>query len=162
MATAPMAKPATMKPPAMHPQPKYKFKEFVCYQFSTATGLGAAGTVTLQQQIQAAADFELLKLTYSADIAAAAQTDSTRVIPLVTVLMQDWGSQRSLTGNNLPVPVSSMFGTGSEPFILPESRIFTSNSQIMLQLVNYSAASTYNLQFTLHGRHLWLNPAYQG
>lgn len=144
------------------PVPKYRLREFVAYQFSTVTGLAAAGTATLSQQIMQGADFELMKLSFSADIAAAAQTDSTRVIPLITVLVQDWGSQRALTGNNIPVPVPALFGTGENPFILPESRIFTANSQILLQLANYSAATTYNLQLTLHGRHLWLNPNYRG
>lgn len=122
--------------------------KFYTYQV-TALALAAAGVATPSFQIESNSDFYLHKMTYIADIALAAVTDSTRVIPLVTILINDSG-----TGENLmsaAVPLSSIMGTGSLPFILPYPRKIAATSTIQLTLTNFSAATTYNLRLSFIG-----------
>ena len=100
-------------------------------------------------QIQADSDFKWIKGEYFADIAGAAQTADSLVVPLVTVQITDSGSGRQL--NNEPVPVSSLFGTGQLPYINPIPRIFKARSNIAFQVANFSAATTYDLRLVLTG-----------
>lgn len=113
------------------------------------TGLAASGTATGSFTTQADSQFLWQYGTYFADIAHAAQTDSSRVIPDVTVSIQDQSSGRTLMSSQVPVP--SLFGTGQLPFMLPSPRFFRSNSQIVCSVTNNSAASTYNLKLTFIG-----------
>ena len=104
-------------------------------------------------QIQADSDFKLVKIAGMADIAAAAETASTLVIPLVTINLVDTGSGRTLFSN--PVPWGTIVGTPGLPFILPVPRIFKARSNISIALVNYSAATTYNLHLGLIGTKIF-------
>lgn len=123
-------------------------KDFFVYQedFSAiANGATASGNIN----IQADSDFVVQKLTYFADIAAAVQTDSSRVIPLVSVLVTDTGSGRNLMESALPI--SNLFGTGEIPFILPQPKMFLARSTITVTLANFSAATTYNVRLSFIG-----------
>jgi hypothetical protein len=123
-------------------------KDFFVYQedFSAiANGATASGNIN----IQADSDFVVQKLTYFADIAAAVQTDSSRVIPLVSVLVTDTGSGRNLMESALPI--SNLFGTGEIPFILPQPKMFLARSTITVTLANFSAATTYNIRLSFIG-----------
>lgn len=113
----------------------------------------AGATANGQVTIQADSDFKWLKACYFADLAAAAQTESSRVIPLCTVLITDGGSGRQLMSQ--AVPVTSIFGIGAIPFILPVPRIFTAKSTVAFQIVNFSAASTYGLRLSLIGAKIF-------
>lgn len=118
-----------------------------------AIAAGAAQSVNIQ--IDTEADFECSKLTYAADIAGAAQTDSGRVVPLVTVSISEGGaSARPLM--NTPVPISSLFGDGRIPFILPSPKIFRAGQMLSFSFVNISAGTTYRLYAALIGRKLFL------
>ena len=121
---------------------------FYTHQASFAA-LAAAGSDSFEIKIEADSDFFWYKATYFADIAAAAQTDSTRVVPLCTVLVTDGGSDRQLMRS--PVPVSSIFGTGEIPFILPSPHRFEANSTVSIAVANFDAASTYNLRLLFIG-----------
>lgn len=99
--------------------------------------------------IQADSDFILVKLGLTADIAAAAQTSSTQIIPLCTLQIVDTGSGRQLFSN--PVALPSIFGNGQLPFLLPVPRKFNARSNISLSLANYSAASTYQIKMAFIG-----------
>ena len=128
--------------------PRPIMKDFYVYQedFSAlANGTSATGNIN----IQADSDFVLQKITYFADIAAAAQTDSTRVIPLITMQVTDSGSGRNLFES--PVAVPSLFGTGELPFILPTPKLFSARSTITITVANFDAAATYNLRFSFIG-----------
>ncbi len=107
----------------------------------------APGNVTANLPIQADSNFILSKITYAADIAAAVQTDSTRVIPLIRFQISEVGT--SLFSDFIPVP--ALAGDGRLPYILPVARQFAANSSITVQLTNYSAGTTYNLYLALHG-----------
>lgn len=123
-------------------------KDFYIYQedfSSVASGASAVGNIN----IQADSDFVLQKLTYFADIAAAAQTDTSRVIPLMTVQIKDTGSGRDII--ETAAPVSSVFGTGQLPFILPTPKLFLARSTIAITVENFDAAVTYNLRLSFIG-----------
>ena len=123
-------------------------KDFFVYEIdfsSLANGTNDTGNI----DIQADSDFIVQKLTYFADIAAAVQTDSSRVIPLATVQITDTGSGRNLFNNAVPIP--SIFGTGQIPFILPMPKLFLARSTVNFTVANFSLASTYNIRLSLIG-----------
>ena len=114
------------------------------------SSLAAAASTTVTIQLEADADFVLVKTSYFADLAGTAQTDSTRIIPLVHVQIQDSSSGRNL--QNLPIPLDSMAGRGELPFVFPIPRIFKANSSIKFTFDNFSAATTYtNIELSLIG-----------
>jgi hypothetical protein len=113
----------------------------------------AGATANNNIQIQADCDFKLVKLGMQADIAAAAQTDSGRVIPLVTLQIVDTGSGRQVFST--PIAMGALFGTGPLPFILPVPRIFKARTNISLSFTNYSAATTYNLRCAFIGNKIF-------
>jgi hypothetical protein len=123
-------------------------KDFYVYEedFSAVT---SGSTATGNINIQADSDFVLQKLTFFADIAAAAQTDSSRVIPLMTVQIKDTGSGRDLIESS--APVSNIFGSGRLPFILPTPKLFLARSTIAITVDNFDAAVTYNLRLSFVG-----------
>lgn len=111
--------------------------------------------------IEADADFVWTKGTFQADIAAATQTDSTRVIPNVTVQIKDTGSARTFF--NAPIPIQSVFGTGEIPFILPVSQRMRLNTTFVVDFVNFDIAATYNIRLAFIGYKVYVpgtSPAY--
>src|SRR5271156_3351779 len=110
---------------------------------------GVVGTTTsLIYQIEADSYFYLNAISYQADLALALVTDSTNVIPLVTIVIFDSGSGRQLMAN--PVPLNSIAGYNGSPFRLPKPRRFASTAQITVTMVNYSA-NAYNVSLTFSG-----------
>ena len=99
--------------------------EFFTYA-ATVSLLAAAGNATSIISIEASSDFVLQKLSFFADIAAAAQTQSTQVLPLIRLQITDTGSSTTLFNQAVPIP--AVFGTGQIPFILPVPRRFRANS----------------------------------
>jgi hypothetical protein len=154
-ANAPVKKPMAVPPPRVYaggpikqPQKRYMAYDFFVYELDIAS-IAAAASTTQTFTIQADSDFFWTKATYFADLAAAAQTDSGRIIPLCTVLIQDTGSGRNLMSSAVPVP--SLFGTGELPMILPRQRLFLARAQVQVTVTNYSAASTYGLRLSFIG-----------
>ena len=101
--------------------------------------------------VQADSAFKLMKLGLMADIAGAAQTESSRVVPLVTMQITDTGSGRNLF--SAAVALGALFGNGPLPHILPIPRLFLPRSNIQLQFTNYSggAGTTYNIRMAFEG-----------
>lgn len=126
-------------------------KDYVSFYTHQATfsGLAASGNASTEIKVESDSDFFWYKATYFADISAAAQTESGRVIPLCTVLITDGGSDRQLMRS--AVPVTSVFGTGEIPFILPSVHRFKASATISIAVTNFSAATTYNLRLMLIG-----------
>jgi hypothetical protein len=109
---------------------------------------GAQETFTIN--IKADADFIWMKGVYQADIAGAALTNASRVIPLCTVLLVDAGSGRQLMDQAMPVP--NLFGIGELPFILNQPKTFARSSSLLVTVTNYSNATTYtNLYLSFAG-----------
>ena len=126
--------------------------EFYTYQVSFASlanGTDATGVIN----IEADSWFKAQKITYFADLALAAQTESSRVIPLVSVIITDTGSGRQIMNESVPIP--ALFGNGQLPFILPTPKIFKPRSAISVKVSNYSTATTYNLYLAISGAKLW-------
>lgn len=133
--------------PNAPPPGKYTEDYYVYNPVSFSLAAGAVQPISLA--VQADSYFKLIKLTQFSDLALAAQTESTRVLPLVNVQITDTGSGRNLFLN--PVPLPALFGDGRIPFILPIVRVFPPSSTIAMSFTNYSAATTYNIQVALHG-----------
>lgn len=129
-----------------------KRRDFFAYTVSFAALL--AGTATQGAiQIQADSDFELSKFTMFADIAQAAETEATRVLPLVTIQITDTGTGRALFSSPLPVP--AIMGDGRIPFILPVPKIFSANASVAVQVANFALATDYNLRILLIGAKIF-------
>lgn len=129
---------------------QYVARDYYVYQEDFAVAnLTAGSTLNGSVEIQADSDFIWQKAVYAADLSGAAQTDSGRVIPLVTVQLIDTGSGRNLFESAVPVP--SVFGEGNLPFVLPVPRLFFARSTIAVQVSNYSAATAYGLRLSFIG-----------
>jgi len=128
-------------------------RDFYVYESEALALTAVTGTANDIINIEADSDFMLQKLTYQADIAAAAFTDSTRVIPNVTVQIIDSGSGRQLMQE--PIPIPSIFGTGELPFILTNPRKFMRNSTIQVAYANFDAAVAYNVRLAFIGYKIY-------
>lgn len=131
---------------------KNVLKDFYIYNLNFLA-LAAAASATDSFNIQADAAFRLEKLTFFADIAAATQTDATRVIPSVTLLLTDTGSGRQMMSG--AVPISSFFGTGQFPFIMQQPKIFAPRATVSVTVANFDTAATYNIKLSFIGTKLF-------
>lgn len=128
-------------------------RDFFVYATPSIAVAGVVGTqASTVIQVQADSDFELMKLSFFADTALAAQTASTRILPLVTVQITDQGSGRALFSTPLAIP--SIMGDGQIPYILPTTKIFSATSAIGIDLVNFSAVA-YNVRIVLSGSKIF-------
>ena len=137
----------------MNGQPKkYIAKDFFIYQLDFAS-IASGGTGTGNLSIQADSDFRLEKTVYFAAYVAASQTDSSRVIPLVTALITDTGSGRQLSSAAVPIP--SMFGIAQDPFIWETPHIFGARSTLTVNLANFDGANPYVIRLSFIGTKLY-------
>lgn len=127
-------------------------KDFFIYS-TGRFALGVGASLTQNINLQADADFELLKLTFSADIAGALINNNTYPIPNATVLITDTGSGRQIS--NVAIPIEAILGIGKEPFILSAPRLFTARSTIAITLISFEAATAYNISINLIGNKIF-------
>jgi hypothetical protein len=105
-------------------------------------------------QIDADSQFALLAFSYQASILAAALTEGTNVIPLVTVSIADGGSGKYLM--NAPIPLAAIAGDGKNPYRLIGPRVFQPNSTVNFNWASFVAAGTsYAITLVLHGVKLY-------
>ena len=117
--------------------------------------IAPAAVPSLPFQTDTDSDFFWMKSTMFADIAGAAQTDSSRVLPLLKVLLQDGASSRQLMKEELPV--AALFGSGEIPYILPVPHRIAPGSTFNVSVRNYSAATTYaNVYLVFSGVKVYL------
>jgi hypothetical protein len=121
---------------------------------SAAIGVGATTTVNIA--IQADSDFLVEKLTFNADAAGATQTESSRLLPNVMVLLTNTGSGRQLM--NLQFPLTGLFGSGELPMILPRQYLLPASSTLQIQFVSFEAAVTPFVTLNFIGRKLYWGP----
>jgi hypothetical protein len=131
--------------------PRIDAIDYTFYQ-TLVSGLANGTSTPTQINIDAGTDFYWTATTYQADINGAAVTESSIVIPLVTVIITDTGSQRQLM--NAAVPLPCIAGPGERPYRLILPRLFRANSIITFNWANYSAGTTYNIYAILHGFRL--------
>lgn len=115
--------------------------------------LGAAEVRPVQLIIDAASDFIWYYGCYAADVNGAAQSQTTRTYPLVDILITP--SDTSAQFMQAPVPVTSMFGIGENPFVMPAPRKIPARSSLTFTATNRDAANT-NLRLQLIGVKSWL------
>lgn len=124
----------------------------VMYYATNAQGLASTNpSVNTLIQIDSGVDFYWVASTYQADIAGAIQTESSAVVPLVNVLINDTGSRKNL--QNIAFPISSIAGPGERPYRLIRPRLFRASSTINFTWTSIVAAGTTyaNLFFVMHG-----------
>jgi len=132
---------------------RYVARDFFVY--NTVHSVLAAGLSNTQTiQINADSDFQIEKLTFFADIAAATQTQNSRVIPSCTVLLVDTGSGRQFSDQ--AVPIASLFGTGEIPFVLKQPKILLARTSLSVTVANFDAAATYTIRLSFIGSKLFL------
>jgi hypothetical protein len=126
-------------------------KEPYSYVAAYAT-LAAGAVVTNNIAIDASAIFVVCNTTYSANLAGAAQTASTMVIPNVSVMLTDGGAGRPLMSAN--VGLTELFGSAAFPYVWPEPLLLAPNSVLQVAVTSLEAASTPNLRLTFNGYKL--------
>lgn len=124
-------------------------RDFFTYELDFAAVVGNSGTAQSSFTVQADSNFLWQYGAMFADLAAAAQTESGRVVPLISCTITDSSSGRQLMSGN--TPLASLFGTGSLPFILPSPRFFRAQTQVNVSLLNFSASNTYNVKLQFIG-----------
>lgn len=132
-------------------------EQFAVYSTGRLAAISAGGTLNPNIQIQADSDFLIEKMTYAADLAGAAQTDSSRVIPNVSVQLQVSGPGTVLF--NVQSPLSSLFGNGELPFILPVAYLLAASSTLQITLTSFEASNTPRITLNFIGRKLYWAPA---
>lgn len=116
---------------------------------NVVSSIAAGASATSQISIDADSNFFAVKFNCFATISGAAVTSDTRPLPLVTLQITDSGSGRNLLNTPLPLPV--ICGYAELPGILPINRLFRGNSTITLQFTNYSAVTTYRIDYGFIG-----------
>ena len=124
-----------------------------------AVGLALLGTSTTNIQIQVDSDFLIEKMSFNADLAGAAQTETSRVLPNVNVLLTNTASGRNLM--NVQFPLTGVFGGGELPFILPRQYLLPGSSTLQIQLVSFEAVSVPFITLNFIGRKLYWSPENQ-
>ena len=128
--------------------------EFYIYSTGRPSAALAAGATSITNiAIQADSDFLIEKTTYSADVAGAAQTFNTQVIPHANVALVATSSGRQLM--NVQAPLSGLFGPGSLPFIWPRSYLLPASSTLQITLVSFEAANANFITLNFIGRKLY-------
>lgn len=113
----------------------------------SSVALAQTGLINLDSD----SDFYCVALSYQADIAGAILTESTNIIPLLTLQITDTGSGKALM--NTPILAGAFMGDGKRPYRLVRPRVFLANATIQLAWsAGFLAAGTaYNIQAVLHG-----------
>jgi hypothetical protein len=123
-------------------------RDFFVYELDFGA-VAAAGTASSSFTVQADSNFLWQYGGFFADIAGAAQTDDTRVLPLMSATILDTSSGRQLMSAATPIP--SIFGTGQLPFLLPTPRFFRAQTQVTVNIANFSVGTTYTLKLQFIG-----------
>lgn len=126
-------------------------RDFFTYEvdFSAVNYTGSSQTVQGSFTVQADSNFLWQYGCHMSDLAQAAETASGLVIPLVTATITDSSSGRQLMSAG--VPVGSIFGNGTLPFLLPTPRFFRAQTTVTVSLTNYSAANNYQIKLQFIG-----------
>jgi hypothetical protein len=119
----------------------------------TFAALAGGGTDSQSFNVEADADFRLQMLTQFSTIAAGLQTDATRVLPIMTILITDTGSGRNFM--DFAQPVNNLFGTAEDPFVLPRPKIFPARSTVLVEATNLTGATTYTTVLTFIGSKIY-------
>lgn len=127
---------------------------YYIYDIIPAASIANGVTSTVTQQFDQVTVFKWVRTTFYCDLAGAAQTESTRVLPLVTLKITDIASGFAFMNN--PIPLFTMAGAAELPYVLPTPQFILANAVLQFTFANISAATTYTgLQVQLHGYKLY-------
>ena len=125
-------------------QELFGIRDVFSYELST-TALAAAGTATLSFTVQVDSNF-----LWQAGMMTVDTTGTVTATPLITAVITDSSSGRQL--QSAAGPVTTWFGTGQLPFLLPTPRFFRGGTQVTMSIANYSSGTTYtNAKFSFMG-----------
>lgn len=127
---------------------RVRVRSFFVYA-PAALSLAPAAQSSVVVRIDAASDFYWIKAAFMADIAGAAQTDSSRIVPNWDCQLQSGGSDKNLFSTSVPIP--SVFGTGQMPFVLPFPQKLVRNSELTVTMISREAANTLNMRLAFIG-----------
>lgn len=118
--------------------------------------LAAGGVATGQITFDASSDFTWYYGCYRAENAAASTniTVNTRIYPLATVLITP--TDTSAQFMQAAIPITSMFGNGENPFVMPAPRIIPARSVLTFQVTSQDTALAYNIFLQLIGKKTYL------
>ena len=120
----------------------------------TFSALAPAGTATQPLSIAVNADFLFVELRSRANVAAAAQTVPTATLPLVRALITDSGSNDQCSNAICDLTLQASFGVNGNYASnghLYCPRLISGRSAVSVQLTNFDAAATYNIDVVLAG-----------
>jgi hypothetical protein len=115
----------------------------------TFSSLAAGGSATQTLNITANADFIFTMLHHRANVAAAAQTVSSKTAPLARVLITDSGTNEQFT--NSAIDLENYSTNGNIVNELPYPRIVSGRSTLTVQLTSYEATNTLNIDLSFEG-----------
>lgn len=122
---------------------------FYDFAFPSLTNNTVASPITVI--MEAESDFEWIQTTCSSLTTEGPAVDATNTPVSVQVI--DTGSGRRLFSQ--ATPVGSIAGSGQQPFVLPQPRIFTAKSPVIVEFTNKSGATVSNIHFTMIGRKIF-------
>ncbi len=126
------------------------------YAFPVTFANLTAGQTGIQGSffVDASSPFMLVQQNYQcAPYAVTVMTEATRLIPNVTVSITEQSSNRNW--QSAAVPVSSIFGTGENPWFLPQPRLIPANTTVSMTVNNFDGAQAYNLILSFIGFRLY-------
>ncbi len=104
--------------------------------------------------VDASSPFMLIEQNYScAPYAVTVMTEATRLIPNVSISITEQSSNRNWQSAAVPVP--TIFGTGENPWFLPQPRLIPANTTVTMTVNNYDSAQAYNLILAFIGFRLY-------
>lgn len=115
----------------------------------TFSALASGGTASQTINIAANADFIVTGIHHRANVAAAGQNASTKVAPLARILITDSGSNEQFM--NSAVDLENYSSNDQFMINLDYPRIVSGRSTLTVQLTNYDAAQTYNIDLFFRG-----------
>lgn len=109
---------------------------------SRITTLAPGATASDTINIQADSEFNWVKTAFYASISNAGQTESSKVIPNVTVSITDTGSGRNY--QDKAVNLQCMAGSEGLPYVNPIVNVFNPKATVVITYTNNSGSDTYS------------------
>lgn len=105
-------------------------------------------------QVDASSPFMLIQQNYvCTPYPVTVMTQATRLIPNMQIQITEQSSNRNW--QSAAVPVSAIFGTGENPWFLPQPRLIPANTTVSVTVNNFDSAQAYSLYLSFIGFRLY-------